>query len=160
MAQVKMLMLSPKGNAGAMAQLTRVPVVVGVCVTALPRVSTTVLGEKDTVGFAMRTLRFSAADPDPVLFVAVIVKPVGMSVASGVPVMAQVVVLMLRPKGSMPTLMEQFVMVPVIVGVCVAALPMVSTNVLGEKDTVGLASRTVKFKLAMADPVLFEAVIV
>ena len=74
--------------------------------------------------------------------------------------MAQVVVLMLRPKGRTPRVTEQFVTVPVIVGVCVAALPMVSTTVLGEKDTVGLASRTVKFKLAMADPVLFEAVIV
>ena len=73
MTQVKPSMFNPDGNVGEMEQLERVPVVVGVCVTAFPSVSATVLGEKATVGFAMRMLRLTVAVPDPVLLVAVIV---------------------------------------------------------------------------------------
>ena len=71
--QVKPLMLNPDGNVGEIEQLESVPVVVGVCVTAFPSVSASVLGEKDTVGLAMRTLRLTVAVPDPVLLVAVMV---------------------------------------------------------------------------------------
>ncbi len=71
--QVKPSMFNPGGNVGEMEQLERVPVVVGVCVTACPIVSATVLGEKATVGLAMRMLRLTVAVPDPVLLVAVMV---------------------------------------------------------------------------------------
>ncbi len=73
MAQVELLMFKPEGNVGETVQVVMVPVVAAECVADLLTVSTTVEGEKDTVGLAIRTLKFKVAVPDPVRLVAVIV---------------------------------------------------------------------------------------
>ena len=73
MMQVELLMFNPWDNPGVILQLEMVPVVTGLLVVTTPMVSITVLGEKTTVGLAMRTVRFKVPVPDPVLFDAVIV---------------------------------------------------------------------------------------
>lgn len=54
----------------------------------------------------------------------------------------------------------QFVIVPVVVGMWVAATPMVSATVLGENASVGFAMSIPRFKAAVPDPMLFVAVMV
>lgn len=54
----------------------------------------------------------------------------------------------------------QLVIIPLMVGVCVAIFPTVSTSVPGLNVTTGVAIvSTVKFKAAVTEPVLFAAVI-
>ena len=72
---------------------------------------------------------------------------------------SHVVLLMLRPAGRAGE-MRQFRMMLVVVAVCVAALPIVSTTVLGENDTVGGASTPVKVSVAVSVPVALVAVTV
>jgi hypothetical protein len=55
---------------------------------------------------------------------------------------------------------EQLVIAPVVDGVCVAAMPAVSTTVEGVKLTVGLAARTDNVKLVLPLPVALVAVMV
>ncbi len=57
--------------------------------------------------------------------------------------MTHVVLLMLKPAGSVPEVTEQLVMLPEVVGVCAAAFPTVSTTVLGEYEIVGAAENAV-----------------
>ena len=73
MVQVVLLMLRPVGRAGVIRQLDTVPVVVAVCVAALPIVSTTVEGVNDTVGLEIRTDKVNVVMVEPALLVAVIV---------------------------------------------------------------------------------------
>ena len=73
MAQVEALMLRPAGRAGEIRQPDTIPVVTAVCVADTPTVSTTVVGENDTVGFASTTARFNTALPVPVLLESVMV---------------------------------------------------------------------------------------
>ena len=73
MVQVVLLMLRPVGRAGVIRQPDTVPVVVAVCVFALPIVSATVEGVNETVGLAIRTDRVKAVLPVPVLLESIIV---------------------------------------------------------------------------------------
>ena len=74
--------------------------------------------------------------------------------------MTQVAVFMTMGEGS-EGVAVQFLMMPVVVGVCVTAFPMVSTKVPGLNVTMGVGiDCTLKFKLAAAEPVLFAAVMV
>jgi hypothetical protein len=146
------------GIAGAIAQEVIVPVVAGVCVAALPIVSTTVEGVKAIVGLAMSTATFSVVAVEPVLLVAVTVKAEEAAAVVGVPVMAQVVVFTVRP--GIAGAIAQEVIVPVVDAVCVAATPTVSTTVEGVKAIVGLAMSTATFKVVAALPVLLVAVTV
>ena len=75
------------------------------------------------------------------------------------PVMAHVVLLMLNPAGRAGA-MRQPDTVPVVVAVCVAETPMVSTIVEGLYDTVGFAISTARFRTVVPRPVLFESVTV
>lgn len=77
----------------------------------------------------------------------------------GVPEIAQVELLMLNPDDN-AGVMVQLVIVPVVVGVWTAAAPMVSETVAGEKATVGLAIKMLRFTVAVPDPMLFDAVMV
>lgn len=103
------------------------------------------------------TLKFKVVDPDPVLFEAVTVYTVVGEVTMGVPEMAQVVSLKLNKTGSVGEIVHD-VITPVVDGIWVAAFPAVSTTELGEKDTVGLAIRTLRLDVAVSEPVLFVAV--
>ncbi len=73
MMHVELLILNPWDNPGVMPQLEMVPVVTGLLLVTTPMVSITVLGEKTTVGLAMRIVRFKVPVPEPVLFDAVTV---------------------------------------------------------------------------------------
>ena len=68
-----MLTESPSGKAVPVIAQDVTPVVVGVCVAAIPSVSTTVAGVNAMVGFGIRTARFKVAAVEPVEFAAVIV---------------------------------------------------------------------------------------
>ena len=73
--------------------------------------------------------------------------------------MLQFALLRLRPAGSAGA-MRQPDTVPVVVAVCEAALPTVSTTVLGLYDTAGLARRTARLRTVVPRPVLLESVMV
>ena len=63
--------LYPDGKIGETVQFAIVPVVTGVWLMVWSMVSTMTPGEKDRVGLARSTLRFSVAAADPVLLDAV-----------------------------------------------------------------------------------------
>lgn len=70
----------------------------------------------------------------------------------------QLLPLMERDGGS-GGLAVQLVMVPLVVGVWVTVLPTVSMSVPGLKATTGTGvDITARFRIAVANPVLFEAV--
>lgn len=71
----------------------------------------------------------------------------------------QVVLLTDKPDGN-DGLAMQFVMRPVVVGACITAISMLSSTELGEKDRAGLGMSTLRFSVAVADPVLFDAVMI
>lgn len=74
--------------------------------------------------------------------------------------MTQVAVFMTMGEGS-DGVAVQFLMMPVVVGVCATAFPMVSTKVPGLNVTMGVGiDCTLKFTMAVAEPVLFAAVMV
>lgn len=73
MVQVVLLRFRPVGRAGVIRQPDTVPVVVAVCIVALPIVSATVEGVNDTVGLSTRTDRVKVVLPVPVLLESVMV---------------------------------------------------------------------------------------
>ena len=67
--------------------------------------------------------------------------------------------LMLKPDGRAGEI-RQPETVPVVVAVCVAEMPIVSTTVPGVYDTVGFAINTARLRTVLPVPVLFESVMV
>src|SRR5712691_10170345 len=110
------------------------------------------------MGVPLITLRFRTVVPRPVLFESVMVYAVEEDATLAVPVMLHVA-LMLRPVGRAGE-MRQPDTVPVVVAVCEAAKPIVSTTVEGLYDTVGLGMSTARFRTVVPRPVLFESVMV
>ena len=100
MAHVVLSMTYPAGSAGEIVQFAIELEVVGMWFVGCPTVSFTKLGEKDTVGLAINTAKFSVVVPDPFPLRAVMVYTVEEEGAVGTPVMMQVALPMEMPSGS------------------------------------------------------------
>ena len=160
MTPVVVLNTKPAGSPGVIDQVVTVPVTVGAQATmAVSFLNSTESGAKARlVGAGIRTVTVRTAEALPVLFIAVTVMGVAPTAIVGVPSKAQVVEFTITP--GMAGEIEHEVIKPVVVGVCVAVTPTVSTTAAGVKTIVGFAINTVTFRVADTEPVLFVAVTV
>jgi hypothetical protein len=112
-------------------------------------------------GDASFTVIVNVAAPVPPVFVAVTVYTACAASTLGVPEIAHVLEVRLRPEGRLGDTLQESIPPPVLPGVWVAtATPLVATRLEGENPITGAASFTVIVKVAAPVPPVFEAVIV